>query len=307
MKTFLIIITLFCFSIVLCFSQNKYIQEGSIGKVIEQSDTTKKDCFTYRPIEEWVGEKFIFLPASKRGKKYGYQSFKGGKGPYGSPTYEECVGRIGTIIKIEKSYGTVNKIIMKMDDNGKTYSADIYSETVADIAPIADIDSARSRWLGKTLWYKGTELVTYDSQTDEFNSTKLKKYSPVKVINIIAGWYNFTPVRFILQANSGAEGFTNVNLSGTNVSYILRDNSRFDKYFFEEDPRVTYEWSNNVWSAIEDEKVFIGMTSQQAEMSWGKPDSINKTIVGSGTDEQWVYNSGSYLYFENGILTAIQN
>jgi hypothetical protein len=54
--------------------------------------------------------------------------------------------------------------------------------------------------------------------------------------------------------------------------------------------------------------VSIGMT--QADVlasSWGRPESINKSHYASGTHEQWVYGSGSYLYFENGILSSIQN
>jgi hypothetical protein len=48
----------------------------------------------------------------------------------------------------------------------------------------------------------------------------------------------------------------------------------------------------------------------QAEVlasSWGKPDDINRTITAYGTREQWVYGYRSYLYFDDGILTAIQN
>lgn len=41
--------------------------------------------------------------------------------------------------------------------------------------------------------------------------------------------------------------------------------------------------------------------------SWGKPNSINRTTNKYGTHEQWVYGDGNYLYFENGVLTSIQN
>lgn len=40
--------------------------------------------------------------------------------------------------------------------------------------------------------------------------------------------------------------------------------------------------------------------------SWGEPLDINTTTGSYGTHEQWVYGT-SYLYFENGILTTIQN
>lgn len=56
------------------------------------------------------------------------------------------------------------------------------------------------------------------------------------------------------------------------------------------------------------EGVRIGMTKQQVlDSSWGKPGHINTTTTANGTHEQWVYGGGNYLYFDNGILTAIQN
>jgi hypothetical protein len=57
------------------------------------------------------------------------------------------------------------------------------------------------------------------------------------------------------------------------------------------------------------EGVKIGMTQQQViESSWGKPSDINRTSTARGTREQWVYSDGrGYLYFDNGILTTVQN
>lgn len=54
-------------------------------------------------------------------------------------------------------------------------------------------------------------------------------------------------------------------------------------------------------------KVKIGFTKKMCEEAWGKPESINETVGSWGTHEQWVYDLGCYLYFENGILTAIDN
>jgi hypothetical protein len=51
----------------------------------------------------------------------------------------------------------------------------------------------------------------------------------------------------------------------------------------------------------------IGSTQNAvATTGWGYPRDINKTTTASGVREQWVYGDGKYLYFENGILTAIQ-
>lgn len=52
----------------------------------------------------------------------------------------------------------------------------------------------------------------------------------------------------------------------------------------------------------------IGMTKTEAENStWGKPKKINKTTTAYGVHEQWVYSGYKYLYFDDGILTSIQN
>lgn len=54
-------------------------------------------------------------------------------------------------------------------------------------------------------------------------------------------------------------------------------------------------------------KIRIGMTKNMCRDSWGEPDDINKSSGSWGVHEQWVYGTSSYLYFENGILTSIQN
>ena len=58
---------------------------------------------------------------------------------------------------------------------------------------------------------------------------------------------------------------------------------------------------------ILDGKVKIGFTKEMCVEAWGKPNDINKSIGSWGVHEQWCYSFGSYLYFENGKLTAIDN
>ncbi len=56
------------------------------------------------------------------------------------------------------------------------------------------------------------------------------------------------------------------------------------------------------------EGVSIGMTQEQViNSNWGSPQDINKTTTAYGVREQWVYSGYRYLYFENGILTSIQD
>lgn len=54
--------------------------------------------------------------------------------------------------------------------------------------------------------------------------------------------------------------------------------------------------------------VYIGMTKEEVlAEGWGRPIDINKTTTTYGVSEQWVYYDYKYLYFEDGILTTIQD
>jgi hypothetical protein len=57
---------------------------------------------------------------------------------------------------------------------------------------------------------------------------------------------------------------------------------------------------------IADHQVWVGMTEHQAILAWGKPDHINDSSYKSGAEEeQWVYGN-SYVYIEDGRVSAIQ-
>lgn len=57
-------------------------------------------------------------------------------------------------------------------------------------------------------------------------------------------------------------------------------------------------WTSDVCRKIVRHQVSLGMTQEQVQLSWGKPDRINRTssLRGDGI-EQWVYGR-QYLYFE---------
>ena len=55
--------------------------------------------------------------------------------------------------------------------------------------------------------------------------------------------------------------------------------------------------------------IWVGMSKKMCIDSWGEPNDINRSLRKDGVSEQWVYgiNDPSYIYFENGILTSIQD
>jgi len=68
-----------------------------------------------------------------------------------------------------------------------------------------------------------------------------------------------------------------------------------------------YDCTQEIAELIHKGRVRIGMTAEQCRASWGRPQDINRTTGSYGVHEQWCYGGHNYLYFEDGILTSIQN
>lgn len=75
----------------------------------------------------------------------------------------------------------------------------------------------------------------------------------------------------------------------------------------EQEEFLKKKYGETISNLITNKKVKIGMTKEMCLEAWGKPNRINNTINSKGTYEQWVYDTGNYLYFNNGILETIQN
>ena len=235
MRIKIVLFLVFVFHTYVACAQNPYIREGSLGIVNESADTKQIDPLSFRPVEQWVGEKFIFLPRRKITEPFGYQFKRSENQNFGSSlTYKDFVGRVGTIIKVEKDF--INRVTLQMDDNNQIVVSS-GNDSIDNIAPVADIDYARERWKDKILWSAREEIGTYNDTTGDFGGVKIKVYTALKVLDVVAGWYDSSPVRFILQTPAGEIGFVDINLSGTNVSEILRDNNRISKYFFLKEPK----------------------------------------------------------------------
>jgi len=132
---------------------------------------------------------------------------------------------------------------------------------------------------------------------DAIGFVKVKKYAPVKVVEVLPGWDEEKPARFVLETAAGERGFLDVNLSGTNVPKELRHLYRFEHRFLPADPRLTHGWPPRVWAAIENNQVLAGMTAEQVRLSWGEPNQVN--------GDEWSYDGG-VLRFRQGVLVAVK-
>lgn len=76
-------------------------------------------------------------------------------------------------------------------------------------------------------------------------------------------------------------------------------------------PNWSDEEKTDIWNNV----IWVGMSEEQARLSWGRPSSINSSGGAYGSFDQWVYktyygrtlgSSYKYLYFRNGKLESWQ-
>lgn len=66
------------------------------------------------------------------------------------------------------------------------------------------------------------------------------------------------------------------------------------------------------WTAIDQQKIRIGMSECALLASWGRPTNINTSVSSRGKSKQYVYRgysaaSTNYVYVKDGIIEAFQN
>jgi hypothetical protein len=272
--------------------QNITTEKKSEPNPVEAAPTP----FPYHPIGSWVGKRFIFLPKPKGSESGTYEDFSR------LVTHQKYAGRVARVVSANDS-GASAFIEFQMEDDGERLRVFTVAnkESVRGMALLDDIENARKQWAGKTVWGKMLMISSYDEQSGAIAMTTVKKFGPLKVVDVVPGWDEEKPARFKLETPDGKQGFVDLNLSGTNVQKEVRYLSRFEDHLMAENPRLKYKWKADVWSTIEKGQIYPGMTEEQVKMSWGEPEKITRTAAG----EVWTYTSGA-LVFKKGILSGSQ-
>ncbi len=86
------------------------------------------------------------------------------------------------------------------------------------------------------------------------------------------------------------------------------DDENNNLYINKMEKNIKYKLIKRKYQITERKEPSIGMTKTEVENStWGKPEKINRTKTSYGTHEQWCYSTHKYIYFEDGIVTSIQD
>ena len=147
-----------------------------------------EELFPFKAISEWLGGEFIFRPNPRRSQEYGYMNVSTHpKKSWKCPSYGECVGKVIKVVGIspDRVIPEMWDIKFEVQGTGKKLYAHNVVDTVMNLCYLPDLIKARELFVGKTLWFTGTMLWTYDVKTDEFTKVDLKKkFLAVEVLEI---------------------------------------------------------------------------------------------------------------------------
>ena len=124
------------------------------------------------------------------------------------------------------------------------------------------------------------------------------------------------PCRFAVLSNRVVE-FTNLTV---HKIFVIKDKNKQIANPFDVDELVNVAIKDHENESNEQKEMYkqfeteqkeqstirLGMTEDEVLSRWGEPEDINTTITEYSTSEQWVYSNYQYLYFDDGILTSIQ-
>jgi hypothetical protein len=294
-------------------AQSPYIQNGTIGEPASKPTARPE---TGLPVDEWVGNRIVFMPIRKSSQKYGYQAFRYPLAPKElfsrQPKYDELVGKVGTITA--RPSRPLADFLVRLDDGQTLEAALTLGTTLEHVAFVDEIETARRLYLNQTLWLRDRTVWTYDAERDTRNVFYLPKFTPVRITNVVLSEDTGQPIRFIFSSEDRRTGFKDITLGCTNSQSYECSGNRFVQQFVTQDPRKGVDWPDSVWQAVCLQMLSVGMSKDQVVMSWGTPLKINRTESENGAHEQWVYERrhrddpvDGLLYFDNaGKLTAIQ-
>jgi hypothetical protein len=147
----------------------------------------------------------------------------------------------------------------------------------------------------------GTEAYMYDS--------RFGRYSPGKRADDRSAYIGAKP-EHALPTNTDYELYAE-DPAKLLLAYQAEEQRMGEQEEAQRQADIVTQRKSNARALLERKRkggVKLGMTAAQARASsWGAPQSVNRSTGSYGVHEQWVYGGGNYLYFEDGVLTSIQN
>jgi hypothetical protein len=269
-------------------------------------------------IESWPGERFVLREKPPLYCDYGYDL-------YTCPKLESCSGPIDTAVETNnrrvrcgrladtaltvvsvEPRGAEWLVALREGDGGRTFYARTVAGELPEFSFAGDLDGAKKRWVGTTVYSSRGFILTLDSGT--IATVKVKVQEPLKVNNVRFGMTPLPakPFWLMVETRKGRKGAIPFYYSWTNVKKALRhDGNAWDDDVFESDPSVACHADSATWETINMHHVRQGMTRDQVRLSWGRPVRKDTGGYRGAERECWVYEN-QRLWFDEKELVGIE-
>lgn len=216
--------------------------------------------------------------------------------------YDELAGKYFKVLQIIKHpeakqseylYGEIFYFKLQEKETNAIvyYEYDSESEYSFPFIVVGFFEKQKRLFVGKEFVFRNSEFEGgTDIHTGKTVTIKTGQKWKCTDLTIEEEYFNLS----LIFENSLGEKIDDLYDRVLNVAYTAKEADNYKKKFGQE------KFDN-----ILEGKVKIGMTKEMCKLAWGEPKDINKTITSGKNTEQWVY-SDNYLYFDNGILTAMQ-
>lgn len=206
--------------------------------------------------------------------------------------------------RVENTYGDKDIVYLLYECDGNIYSyytgksmQEITDMNYLPLLPsLIDADNialARSLFVGKQLYILSDQW--YDAQGELM---KGRHYVPVKISAVEPG-KSVLPLALLFVDDRGVQARVYISTKSSLSTQMLS----FDRLFSYENPRNAYpDIDDEVWQAITEGRLLKGMSKAECRLSIGIPAESKKIATYSGLKEQWLYNTGTYLFFSDGVL-----
>jgi hypothetical protein len=283
-------------------------------------DSTKN--FLGKEVYKYVGQELYLNGKALSSRKYGYEGFSidYSKSSFTNKSniykccdsynskYDELAGKYFTVLEVikhpkasESEYLYAKKFYLKLQEKEKKdivyYEYDTQIEHSFPFIVVGYFTKLKQSEFGKKYIVRGKNWLSSEPMTDMKTGNLVSNFVPGanwKCVDVtVEEKYYF--LSLVLENDKGEQIPLSIrNSNNTNWVFEYRQAELYKKKFGDE-----------YWQFILNGKVKIGMTKEMCELSWGEPKSINETITSGKNSEQWIYTD-NYLYFDNGVLTAMQ-
>jgi hypothetical protein len=301
------------------------ITTTKVASKVEPGDILPYDStenFLGKNVYQYIGQEIYLNGKSESLRKYGYEGFVKDytKDRYYyrsniykvndsfNSKYDELTGKYFNVLEVIKHpkasdndflYG--NKFYLKLQEKENKdiiyFEYDTQIEHLFPFIVTGYFTKLKQTQVGKKYIVKGKNWISSGQMADMNTGNPVSNFESGdiwKCVDVTVEEKYFT-LSLVLQNDKGEQIPLSVeNTKNTNWVFETSQAELYKKIFGDEN-----------WQRVLTGKVKIGMTKEMCELSWGKPKSVNETITSGNKSEQWVYYD-NYLYFDNGILTAIQ-